>query len=294
MRNILLRSAAILFMAAALVITGCAPILNAVDPSIPSLGTPENVKADVTNNGGVILTWDLNVNAKGYEVWRKAPNGSFVKLTGNNTTGRYEDVISSTNELQDNTTYTYKIVAVSSKATSTSDDVVLNGTKDINVTTGAAQFSTAVTVNAPTGVTITLNETQGYARITWTPDTAPFVSYVLSGDNNGTTISGTAAGDAPFFDITITGSGAINVGVKAVFGDGTKYSASAVVYANDVYEVQTLPTITATLNVPTRVGNTDQVTITFTDVPDATAYVLERALVQSTTTARSGSRIDRR
>ncbi|GHV81042.1 hypothetical protein AGMMS49944_28330 [Spirochaetia bacterium] len=311
MKKSFLKSTAALFVAAAMVLTGCeqaTTVSNTADNTILSLGGPANLKADVGTAaaplvGGVILTWDLDSNAYQYEVWRKvADGGSFTKLTttplatASLTEGKYADVISGTNVLEDSTKYTYKVVAVSANSTSRVA-IVQNGETNIDVTTLAGQFPAAgdeAVVQAVTGVTVTVDNVLGTANVTWTnPNTNPLVRLVVSGNRNGTLITpATLPADATFYDysnFTAGSTGTINVGVQAVFnGNSNYYPASAVVYDDEVYDIPALGSLTASIYYAARQNNSTQVVIQFADNPSAPSadYKLERAVVVNDTAPR--------
>jgi hypothetical protein len=307
MKKTFLKGAAVLFLAVAFVLTGCqeATVLsNTTENTILSLGGPSNLTADVANEGGVILTWDIDSNASDYEVWRQKAGGSFKKLINLPTTGlaegKYADVISSTNVLENATQYTYKVVAVSANSTARAVTIVQNGEANYTVTTGAAQFpaaGTASVVSAVSGVTVTVDNALGNAHITWiNPNTNPLVRLVVSGNRNGSSFGPyTVSAGAEFYDVSLAGytTGTINVGVRAVFANNngttsTYYPASAVEYKDAVYDIPALGSITASIYYAARQSNSTQVVILFDDNPTApgATYTLEKAVVVSNTSAR--------
>ncbi|MHB9291247.1 hypothetical protein Holit_00320 [Hollandina sp. SP2] len=77
------------------------------EESIPSLPAPEILSVVNAQEGVITVTWNPEVNAKEYQVWRRVGDEAVVQLdiTSNQNplfadgTRRFDDVISTTNQL---------------------------------------------------------------------------------------------------------------------------------------------------------------------------------------------------
>jgi hypothetical protein len=245
--------------------------------SYAKIGSPENLKI-TPYTGANLLTWDLVVDASSFEVYRKekAPDGDwsvYKELTGNPTNVSYLDVIGHDNVLVDGYKYEYKVVA--------KQDVgnVGSNASTKEYTAEALQFPAAgtaldATISAPV---ITVDNVYGRATLTWTGTGVdnPAITYDLTRSSGGS--SWTRQGVANVATANISNGGYIDARIFATFANSTYYPASAAVYVEPVaYSVQHLDSITASITSAVVSGRT--VTLTYNKVPDATAYILERAV----------------
>jgi hypothetical protein len=307
MRKTLLKSSAAFFVVLALALVGCSQpteFTNTNKDVIPSLAGPAGLEADITQKGGVILTWDPNINAQEYEVWRAewavvapattATRGPFVSLKKNVGGTYYQDIISDGNQLKNDTKYTYKVVAVSSHSTArTVNDILQNGETDLEVTTAADQFPAkgdATLVTAPAAVTVTV-DSLGVLKATWPVSANPFVSYKVARAINASTFTEDGS-YTPYGSYTyneITGKGTARIAVTAQIAGGYYASPEAVIGTAD-YDIAALPAEPSTPSIGSFSADrislsgsyTEQVIITYTEVPGYT-YELKKIVLTDTT-----------
>jgi hypothetical protein len=141
-----------------------------------SSGNPGSLKADVTYDGLVLLTWTPANDAKGYEVYRydtvdKTPPKFLAEITQRGTT-YYRDFVGEQNQLVDGRNYEYTVVAINNSFNA-SGMPLKNGSSKTSAKPKIPAEGTAVTANVDVEI-----EVGGTVLVTFTNQ--PNLDYSVS------------------------------------------------------------------------------------------------------------------
>ncbi|MHB9292037.1 hypothetical protein Holit_01125 [Hollandina sp. SP2] len=238
-----LRMGGATLLAFALIFSACDNGTTKIEEDIPSLSKPENLAVVNEHEGVITVTWNPNLDAMKYEVWRKeGADGAMVHAGDVARDGmasvphrvfRFDDIISATNQLKTGVDYTYTVIAVSSTSTTTPRgvEVIQNGVAEYTITQdkitkipaqGAYTVSKVANLAA---ARVTLPDGSKELQISWDKNPNPGVSY--KGQFNGNS-----------FEVTNVNNSLSPDGTKVVYTynqgnnltDGEQYKAEVTAY----------------------------------------------------------------
>lgn len=294
-------------LALAMTYVGCQSPLNpenvTTTEAIPSVGDPTNVQAKAYP-GAIVVSWDPVRDATGYEVYRRDNTTQATVYWTQEVGNTYvADILSSTNPLVHDRSYTYVIIALSGQSTYTPSravlgeggDIVWNGQSSVTV---RATVPSTYTVPALTGLSaakvssfsLIENSTVDteLVKVSWTaleynPGVQVRIDYTFGGNLRG--ITQWASSDVSNTLIPLVG-GENTIYAGTVFGDGTYFPTPTRAQITQTFVSSVLPTPNE-FTITRDDGNTAY--LTWTPVEGAASYEVYKAKAHNSGTSESAN-----